>query len=52
MVFELQVDGDGWPPAGSERLWGCPGPAGEGWTIVVNPAGLSQIKRREELPSQ
>jgi hypothetical protein len=21
VVFELQVDGDGWPPAGSERLW-------------------------------
>jgi hypothetical protein len=23
---------------------------GEGWTVVVNPAGLSQIGRREELP--
>jgi hypothetical protein len=22
---------------------------GEGWTVVVNPAGLSQIERREEL---
>jgi hypothetical protein len=22
---------------------------GEGWTVVINPAGLSQIKRREEL---
>jgi hypothetical protein len=22
----------------------------EGWTVVVNPAGLSQIERREELP--
>lgn len=23
---------------------------GEGWTIVINPAGLSQIERQEELP--
>jgi hypothetical protein len=23
---------------------------GEGWTVVVNPAGLFQIGRREELP--
>ena len=22
---------------------------GEGWTVVINPAGLSQVKRREEL---
>jgi hypothetical protein len=22
---------------------------GEGWTVVINPAGLSQIKRLEEL---
>jgi hypothetical protein len=22
---------------------------GEGWTVVINPAGLAQIKRREEL---
>jgi hypothetical protein len=25
---------------------------GEGWTIVVNPGGLSQVKRREELLSR
>jgi hypothetical protein len=22
---------------------------GEGWTVIINPAGLSQILRREEL---
>lgn len=25
---------------------------GEGWTVVINPAGLSQIERREELLPQ
>lgn len=25
---------------------------GEGWTVIINPAGLSQIKRREELLPQ
>jgi hypothetical protein len=25
---------------------------GEGWTVVINPAGLSEVKRREELPPQ
>jgi hypothetical protein len=23
---------------------------GEGWTVVINPAGLSGVKRGEELP--
>jgi len=22
---------------------------GEGWTVVINPAGLSQIERQEQL---
>ena len=27
-------------------------PRGEGWTVIINPAGLSQIKRREEMLPQ